>query len=246
MNFEKGAGQRFLQKDLPTKELRDRARDEVFEKYWEKLGLSARDIVDAEILDVGAGPLAAFGDALQARAKESGFNCRVVSISKEQFVDVRADGVDYDKNFRISGLFFENLELKRKMELSEEPQFNTIVAMDSVPLIYARGSDVAWQKKWSGEQIETVSGEIKGAISSAVCHLKRGGRAIFYPIYKGTVLLNRDTGETRDFSEWRKILEDELAKAKEESGEAFNYFFQEVDRADKLNINDRLIIEKKK
>ncbi len=118
--------------------------------------------------------------------------------------------------------------------------------MNSVPLIYARAGEAVWQKKWSREQSETVRREIKGAINSAVKHLKRGGRAIFYPIYKSEILLDQETGETRDFSEWRKILEEELAGAKEASGGSFNYFFQEVGKTDKLNIDERLIIEKKK
>jgi len=246
MNNERKIGCRSPEARYLTKEERDKVRQETFDKYWKSLGLSSRDVVDTDILDVGDGPLAAFGDELQKRAKERGFSCWVVSIDKEPFMDVRGDGVDYNKNFRISGVSFENLELKRKMEMSEEPQFDTIIAMKSVPIMFADRGERP-DKKWSEIETNEVRNRIVNFINSTKSHLKIGGRAIFYPIFKGEVFMDEETGEKRDFSKWRKILEEELGKliGHDENGQ-YKYFFQEVDKPDGIHVYERLIIERKR
>ncbi len=245
MNNERKGDRRPPEIDYPTKEARDRAREEIFDKYWKKLGLSSRDVVGADILDIGAGPLAAFGDELQKIAKEKGFNCWVVSVDEKPFMDVRGDRVDYDKNFRISGVSFENLELRRKMEMSEEPQFNTIVSVNSVPIMYAKRGE-APEKKWTENEINEVRKKIIGFINSVKIHLKIGGRAIFYPIFKAEIF-KADAGEEADYSKWRQILEEELQKAfgHDDRGPC-KYFFQEVDKPDGIHIHERLIIERKR
>ncbi len=245
MENERKIGHRSPEEQYPTKESRDKARQEIFDKYWKKLGLSSRDIVDADILDVGAGPLAAFGDELQKLAKEKGFDCWVVSIDEQPFMDVKADGVDYNKNFRISGVSFENLELKRKMETSEEPQFNTIVAMNSVPVMFAGRSEQSGEK-WKKTEANIVRQKIRNFINSTLSHLKIGGRAIFYPILKAEIFQFSEGG-VADYSEWRQILNEELEKTigQDDNG-PYKYFFQEVDKPDGIHIHERLIIERKR
>lgn len=246
MDKEIKIGCRSPEEQYPTKEARDQERKRVFNEYWKKLGLSERDIRDARILDVGAGPLAAFGDELQRVAKEKGFNCWVISIDKKPFMDVRKDGVDYDKNFRISGISFENMELKSKIETPEEPQFDIIVAMKSVPIMFAKRGE-SLDKNWTKEELDEVRKNIIDFINSVKSHLKINGRAIFYPIVKGEVFVDENTGKARDFSRWRKILEEELERliGHDENGQ-FKFFFQEVDKPDGIHIHDRLIIERKR
>jgi hypothetical protein len=192
-------------------------RKRVFEDYVSHFGLGEAELMSGKnILDVGAGKLAAFADY----TRQMNMNCRVVSLDTEKFIDVSSDGIDQGNNLKIGETDFGSLDLKKKLGLRQEPQFDIILSHRSAPYMIGRERERIDGRETSRENAELIRNEMAAVIRSTLEHLKKGGRAIFYPINKSEIV--EGGGRRRDFRAWRKILEETLEMlVREEEGYVF-------------------------
>ncbi len=189
-------------------EVRRAERERVVDMYIKHLGLRGDDLMGGKkILDVGAGRLASFGDGTRVRK----YDCEVVSVDRDDFIDVGEDKIDQGKNRKIGGVDFENLKLAGKGGFKDEPEFDLILSNSGPPYtVVNTGENVVETKNGEKrEDVELLRGKIKGIINSAAKHLKVHGRAVFYPIFQAEVV---DFGEggRGDYRNWRKILDEVL------------------------------------
>jgi SAM-dependent methyltransferase len=235
--------------------IRQEGREQTFRRYVEKLDLKESDFApDKEILDVGSGN-ASFAD----RVAERGFGCRVVSIDREKFFGqaeiekYKIKPIPQGGNLKIGNVDFENPELKEKLGLKEEPQFDLILSFSGPP-----HSIITWDvdfakigsQKWQ-EDSSLLQRKIKNIIGSTFTHLKAGGRAVFWPIYKSEVVdwpLYRgrtlESNGRKDFRLWRKILEEELWQLTEKENGKYIYYFQDTKQEGEHTVQ-RLVIKRK-
>lgn len=192
-------------------------RKRVFEDYVSHFGLREDELMKGKtILDVGAGKLAAFADY----TRQMNMNCRVISLDTEKFIDVSSDGIDQGNNLKIGETDFGSLDLKKKLGLRQEPQFDIILSHRSAPYMIGSERERIDGRETSRENLELIRNEMAAVIQSALKHLKKRGRAIFYPISKSEVI--EAGGRRRDFRAWRKILEETLQTfVRQEDGYVF-------------------------
>lgn len=190
------------------------ARKKGVEAYLYNAGLSLDDLVGKDVLDVGAGAFAFFGDGIR-QLEEGGFKlkCKVVSVDSGKFSDSK--DISQGENKKIAETEFENLKLKEK--------FDYVFSNFSTPYsIYNTGQSEAgeWLSADAGQNLDKKIGAV---LKSTLAHLKKDGKAVFYPIYEGEVDFGK--GGKRNFGDLKNIITKELDRFKDK----ISYSFESVE-----------------
>ncbi|MFA5128476.1 MAG: hypothetical protein WC445_00765 [Patescibacteria group bacterium] len=225
-------------------ERRQAERERVFKSYVKNLGLKEEDFaVGKIILDVGAGRFANFAD----KTRQMNLGCQVVSLDRGEFADTSFDGIDQKQNLKIGGTDFENLNLKEKLGLKQEPQFDLIVSHSSAPYTIANEEDQVFidERGVARENLELLRQKVGATVESALRHLKPGGRAVFYPVFKSEVVdFGNKNGGRRDFRAWRKALETALKELIQAADNDYIFYFEDI-KTENKHIYQRLTIIRK-
>lgn len=225
-------------------EQRQAERERVFMAYVKNLGLKEEDFAaDKIILDVGSGRHASFAD----RTRQINLGCRVVSLDKGEFADTSSDGIDQGKNLKVGGTDFENLNLKEEFGLKQEPEFDLILSHSSVPYTIANEESHVFidERGVARENLELLRNKIRATIESTLKHLKPGGRAVFYPVFKSEVVdFGNKNGGRRDFRAWRKTLETVLKELIRATDDEYVFYFEDVKTENKHSYQRLIIIRK--
>lgn len=219
-------------------------RERVFKAYFENLGLRGEDFADGKIiLDAGAGRFANFAD----RIRQMNFGCRVISLDTREFADMSSDGIDQKKNLKIGGTDFESLDLKEKLGLKQEPQFDLILSHSSAPYTIANEEEHVFidEQGVMRENLELLQNKVRATVESTLKHLKPGGRAVFYPVFKSEVVdFGIKNGGRKDFRAWRKALETALQESVQATEGEHTFYFEDV-KTENKHVYQRLIIIRK-
>ena len=179
-------------------------REVAFEEYLHVLGLSLDELQHKKILDVGA-----FRSQFADHLLEIGADTEVISIDSR---DIPPSDVSQGKNKKISRIDFMSLNLKDRLQLSEEPQFDLVLAKNSTPMMLDYQKNGARRELLRNMNEKEITDfaftEMSQVIDSAVNHLKVGGTAIFYPIFDAKIVEYYD--DKRDFRDWRLALDKKL------------------------------------
>lgn len=223
---------------------RQAERERVFKAYVLNLGLKEEDFMDGKIiLDVGAGRFARFAD----RTRQMNLGCRIVSLDTREFDDTSSDGIDQKKNLKIGGTDFENLDLKKKFSLKQEPQFDLILSHSSAPYTIANGEEHVFidEQGVMRENLELLRNKVRATIESTFRHLKPGGRAVFYPVFKSEVVdFGVKNGGRKNFRAWRKALETALEESVRATEGEYTFYFEDV-KTENKHVYQRLVIIRK-
>lgn len=189
---------------------REAERRRVFKAYKKHFGLTDREMArTGAILDVGAGAWDYFGDYIRA----SKIGCRVISLDAGKFHDTSQDGID--QSDKIGEFDFGRDDLKKRFGMSREPQFDLILSHSSAPYTIANEEQHVYidEHGVAKENLEVLRKKIEAVVESTLRYLKKGGRAMFYPVFRSEVIdFGPEAGGRRDFRAWRKILDETLQK----------------------------------
>ncbi|MFA5062195.1 MAG: hypothetical protein WC526_03545 [Patescibacteria group bacterium] len=175
------------------------ARKKGLDSYLHNAGLSLDDLVGKDVLDVGAGAFAYFGDGIR-QLEESGLklNCKVVSVDAGKFSNPK--DIAQGANKKLGETEFENLKLKKK--------FDYIFSNFSTPYSFYNTNQSGAGEWLDAEDGKNLDKKIGAILKSAMAHLKSGGKAVFYPIYEGEVDFGK--GGKRNFGDLKNIIAKEL------------------------------------
>lgn len=183
---------------------------QTFDKYLKNLGLKAEDLKNKDILDIG-GSSGSFGD-IAVR-----FGARVVSVDAARPADWQ-DIVDGDSK-KLFALTAEELDIKDRLGLKQEPQFDYVLSHFSTPYVLVNeGQDKngLWRDQMStNKRHQYLYEKISRALQNIFLHLKVGGRAILYPLFLNldndeAMAVDFTHGEKRDVREFNQAVHEAL------------------------------------
>lgn len=182
------------------------AKFQIFNNYMVNLGLNKEDLNRKKILDVGASS-GHFGD-VAAR-----FGAEVVSVDEIRPKDWK-DVVEgpSKKLFEISA---ENLKIKDRLGLKEEPEFDFVFSHFSTPYVLVnegQSEDGKWNDGLSSEdRFGFLYEKTMQSLNNILLHLKNGGQAIVYPLFLNldnheAMAVDFSHGEKRDVREFNLVV----------------------------------------
>jgi hypothetical protein len=236
------AAQLEWQKTEEAKKARQKNRERTFKGYMNCLGLSDKDLEGKDVLDVGAGSLAAFAD----QARQRGYSSRVVSLDARDFINVSDDKINQGGNKKIGNFDFGKDSLKERLGSAQEPEFDLILSCHSTPYtIVNMGEHIISDGPRKGEEdLDLLRKKIRAVIDTTLKYLKVNGRAVFYPVF-GSEIIDFGEGGKRDFRNWRKILDEELESATKSNLEKGYAFYTQNVSIGRSKKDQRLIIIRK-
>jgi len=217
---------------------------QIFYNYLRNLGLSENDLKGKTVLDIGSSS-GGFGDVATR------FGAQVVSVDAVRPKDWKdVLGGSSKKIFEMSA---EELNIKDRLGLEAEPQFDYVVSHFSTPYVLVNNGQDAlgrWKDGLSPEErYKRLYEKTSKSIQNIFLHIKAGGRAILYPLF-----LNLDNdeamsvdfthGEKRDVRELNKVVHEVLADMQSTYQENFVINMEEIPQKAGGNFT-RLVINRK-
>lgn len=218
-------------------------RLQVFNNYLKNLGIKELNLKDKKILDIGASS-GAFGD-VAAR-----FGAQVTSVDAAHPQDWQDILVGSSK--KMFEMPAEDLNLKDRLNLEVEPQFDYVLSHFSTPYVLVNeGQDQSgrWKDNSSSEERhKRLYDKTSQAMQNIFLHLKIGGQAILYPLFlnlddEEAMAVDFTHGEKRDVRELNKVVHEVLNDLQSTYQESFAISMEEVPQKDG-KILTRLIINR--
>lgn len=218
-------------------------RLQVFNNYLDNLGIKQSDLNGKRILDIGASS-GAFGDVATR------FGAQVTSVDAARPQDWQDVLVGSSK--KLFEMPAEDLNLKDRLGLEIEPQFDYVLSNFSTPYILVNeGQDGSgrWKDGLSSEERhERLHEKISKAMQNIFLHLKVGGQAILYPLFlnlddEEAMAVDFTHGEKRDVRELNKVIHEVLNDLQSSYQESFALSMEEVPQKTGENLT-RLIISR--
>lgn len=218
-------------------------RLQVFNNYLKNLGIKESDLKDKKILDIGASS-GAFGD-MAVR-----FGAQVTSVDAAHPQGWQDILVGSSK--KLFEMPAEDLNLKDRLDLEVEPQFDYVLSNFSTPYVLVNeGQDQSgrWKDSLSSEERhKRLYDKTSKAMQNIFLHLKIGGQAILYPLFlnlddEEAMAVDFTHGEKRDVRELNKVVHEVLNDLQSTYQESFAISMEEVLQKDGKNLT-RLIINR--
>lgn len=218
-------------------------RLQIFNNYLDNLGIKQSDLKGKRILDIGASS-GAFGDVATR------FGAQAVSVDAVRPQDWQDVLVGSSK--KLFEMPVEDLNLKDRLSLEIEPQFDYVLSNFSTPYILVNeGQDGKgrWKDSLSSEERHhRLYEKTSKAIQNIFLHLKVGGQAILYPLFlnlddEDAMAVDFTHGEKRDVRELNKVVHEVLNDLQSTYQESFAISVEEVPQKTGENLT-RLIINR--
>lgn len=226
--------------DLEQTEAR---RLEIFYNYLRNLGLKESDLQGKTILDIG-GSNGSFGD-IAAR-----YGAQVTSVDAVRPKDWN-DVLDGPSK-KIYEMPAESLNIKDRLGLEEEPEFDFVLSHFSTPYVLVNeGQDELgrWKDKIAPEvRYKNLYDKTFASIQNIFLHLKAGGQAILYPLFLNldnhdAMMVDFTHGEKRDVRELNSVVHEVLSVLQSSYQENFSVKMEEVPQKSGVNLV-RLVINR--
>ena len=218
-------------------------RLQVFNKYLDHLGIKQADLKDKRILDIGASS-GAFGDVATR------FGAQVISVDAVRPQDWQ--DVLVGESQKLFEMPVEKLNLKDRLGLDAEPQFDYVLSHFSTPYVLVNeGQDAVgrWKDNLSSEERhKRLYEKVSKAMQNIFLHLKVGGQAILYPLFlnlddEEAMAVDFTHGEKRDVRELNKVVHEVLDDLQTSYQENFALSLEKLPQSGDENLT-RLIINR--
>lgn len=233
-----------LRRDIPSEQV-ESGQLRIFNNYLRNLGITEEDLKNKKILDVG-GNSGSFGDVATR------FGAQVVSVDSVRPKDWK-DVIDgpSKKLFEISA---ENLNIKDRLGLKEEPEFDFVFSHFSTPYVLVnegQNKDGNWKDDMSSEdRFGLLYEKTAQSLHNIFLHLKNGGQAIVYPLFLNldnheAMAVDFTHGEKRDVREFNLVVHSVLNDLLTSYKDRFEIRMDEVPQKNGINLT-RLVATRKK